>query len=440
MFNFRQSIILITLLAFLAVAAFFVVNVELPPWSHYLSGINILLFAAPAFWAATRWLGRRDAVLLFALFAVLALSIETFAIFTGYPYGHFGYSDLLGYRFFGSVPWTVAFAWTPLVLAAYMVASRATEFIAVRILVTALLLTAFDLVLDPVAVSLGFWRYQEAGIFYGVPFSNFAGWTVTGALAGLVMEIFVRLVKPLLPVPAQLASSGFLILFFWTSAAVFEGLLWPALTGAVILAGLGFAYARFHYRFDDMIVLVDEDNRPIGTAAKVESHHGDTKLHRAFSVFLFNSAGQLLLQQRAHSKITWPGVWSNSCCGHVMLHERVIDAAKRRLRHELDYRNIPLFEVLPDFRYRAEKDGVVENEFCPVFVGFTDADPIANPDEVHDVKWVDWYDFLAEIRTGRSRYSPWAIEEVELLAQNSLFEELFAEHTGRTPARVRRAA
>ena len=100
-------------------AAFFTANVELPAWSSYLSPVNVVLFAIPTFWALRWWLGWYDAIVLFLTLGVLALVIETCAIITGFPYGHFGYSELLGYKLFGYVPWTVFFAWTPLVLAAY---------------------------------------------------------------------------------------------------------------------------------------------------------------------------------------------------------------------------------------------------------------------------------------------------------------------------------
>ncbi|HLA96454.1 MAG TPA: isopentenyl-diphosphate Delta-isomerase, partial [Pyrinomonadaceae bacterium] len=144
---------------------------------------------------------------------------------------------------------------------------------------------------------------------------------------------------------------------------------------------------------DDIVVLVDESDRVIGSALKREVHHSQTPLHRGFSVFLFNGRGELLLQQRALTKQTWPGIWSNSCCGHPMPDETVEAAAERRLKFELGLSNIDLMIALPDFRYRAEKDGVIENEFCPVLFGFTDQQPRVNPDEVEAVRWIDWKQF-----------------------------------------------
>ncbi len=414
------------MLVVLAVGAFFMANVVIPPEAAFVSGINVILFAAPAFWATRWWLGWRDAAVVWALLGFLALAIETSAIVTGFPYGHFGYSELLGYRLFRLTPWTVFLAWTPLVLAAYVIARRLAAGSgqwAVRIFLVAVTLVLFDLVLDPGAVKIGFWRYEGGGAFYGVPLSNFAGWLFSGAIAGILLEIFFRIKKPLLPAPAQAVSSTFFIISFWTFIAFFSGMYWPMAIGFAVIALLAMFYAKYHYAFDDMIVMVDDDNKPIGTARRRSAHDHDTQLHRAFSVFLFNKKGELLLQQRALTKKTWPGVWSNSCCGHVMLHETIEAAARRRLKYELGLTVGGLDLVLPDFRYRAEKDGVVENEICPVFVGISSADPKPNPDEVNDVRWVPWNQFAEEVKNSSNEYSPWAREEVEMLMGSPGFKK-----------------
>lgn len=417
-----QLTMIIGILAMLSISAFFMANVVIPSSLSFVSGINVILFAAPAFWATKMWLGLRDAILLFVILGVLALGIETSAIITGFPYGHFGYSDLLGYRLFGYTPWTVFLAWTPLVLAAYAIAASVVKNSIVRILITAVTLVIFDLVLDPGAVKIGFWRYEGGGFFYGVPLSNFLGWIFSGVIAAVVIEVFIAIRKPLLRVPAQLISSGFFIVFFWTAVAFFSALYWPLLIGIAVLIALTIFYSKYHYAFDDMIVMVDENDRPLSTERKLPAHNKDTKRHRAFSVFLFNEKGELLLQQRALTKKTWPGVWSNSCCGHVMLHETIEDAAKRRLKYELRISNVKLDIMLPDFRYRAEKDGVVENEICPVLVGFCSQEPRPNPQEVHSTKWVDWTRFVDDVNDPANGFSPWAVEEVQLLAKEPRFE------------------
>lgn len=98
-----------------------------------------------------------------------------------------------------------------------------------------------------------------------------------------------------------------------------------------------------------------------------------------------------------------------------MLHESVEQAAKRRLKYELGVTGVRLDIVLPNFRYRAEKDGVVENEICPVLVGRFSGTPRLNPDEVNDIRWVNWNKFVIEVADPANGYSPWAREEVELL-------------------------
>jgi isopentenyl-diphosphate delta-isomerase len=110
-----------------------------------------------------------------------------------------------------------------------------------------------------------------------------------------------------------------------------------------------------------------------------------------------------------------------------MLHENTEDAARRRIKYELGLKVGKLDLVLPDFRYRAEKDGVVENEICPVFVAFSDTAPKPNPDEVHSVRWVPWRQFVEEVKAPANGYSPWAREEVELLMQSTRFRELGVE-------------
>lgn len=186
---------------------------------------------------------------------------------------------------------------------------------------------------------------------------------------------------------------------------------------------------------DEVVVLVDEYDQIIGTALKSEVHNSTTSLHRGFSVFLFNRKGELLLQRRALTKKTWPGIWSNSCCGHPMPNEKTEDSAARRLEFELGLTGIDLTIAIPDFRYRAEKDGVVENEICPVLIGFTDAFPVPNPVEVADVKWIDWQACVLSLEDPESEISPWAAQEARLLAESIEFREHFAARTSQSPVR-----
>ena len=168
----------------------------------------------------------------------------------------------------------------------------------------------------------------------------------------------------------------------------------------------------------EYVVLVDEQNNVLGTMPKAEVHGAQTPLHRAFSSFIFNSKGELLLQQRAKSKKTWPLVWSNSCCGHLTLEESPVEAARRRLSFELGLDVANLEEVAP-YRYCFTRDGVMENEICPIIVGRTDQEPQPNPDEVEAIRWMPWQVFVDDIRAHPENWSEWCAEEVEILAQSS---------------------
>lgn len=421
----KQAIYGGLVLVFLALAAFVMVNVEMPSCSHHVSAVSIVLFALPTFRAVRWWLGWREGAALVATLGAYAMLLEVSAVLTGFPYGHFGYSELLGFRMFGLVPWTVAFAWTPLILAAYAVAANLFENRYARVFAASVIVTLFDAVLDPGAVMLGFWKYDTDGWFYGVPISNFAGWLISGLIGAIIIEIQLGRIRPLLPTPVQLVSSSIFIIFFWSAIAKHGGLAISAAGGLAIVVALVAFYRKFHYSFDDKVVFVDEFNSPIGTGDKLPSHTGNTQLHRAFSVFLFDPMGRFLMQQRAFSKKTWPGVWSNSCCGHVMLHETTEAAARRRLKFELGLTGIGLTLALPNFRYRAEKDGVVENEMCPVFVGVTDRVPRPNPSEVEAVKWVDWEEFVRSIDDPDTDISPWAVEEVRELLRSDEFKAVY---------------
>ncbi len=136
---------------------------------------------------------------------------------------------------------------------------------------------------------------------------------------------------------------------------------------------------------EELVVLLDEDGRAVGTTPKAGVHHSNTPLHLAFSCYLFDPDGRLLMTRRALSKKTWPGEWTNSVCGHPAPGEPLADAVRRRVLDEVGVRAAGVTLVLPTFRYRAVMtNGVVENEMCPVYVATT-ADPLApDPAEVEE--------------------------------------------------------
>lgn len=166
----------------------------------------------------------------------------------------------------------------------------------------------------------------------------------------------------------------------------------------------------------EQVVLLDEQGQGIGTADKATVHHQDTPLHLAFSCYLFNGAGDLLVTRRARSKTTWPGVVTNSCCGHPAPGEPFTEAVTRRLRDELGLPAPTVDLVLPTFRYRAVMpNGVVENELCPVFRTISDARPRPAAAEVDEYGWISWSLFVSLVTGGELAVSPWCREQVDEL-------------------------
>ena len=180
---------------------------------------------------------------------------------------------------------------------------------------------------------------------------------------------------------------------------------------------------------DDYIVLVDDQNKVLGTASKLTTHNANTPLHRGFSVFLFNKQGKLLLQQRSKSKKTFPFIWSNSYCGHPMLNESSVQAAKRRLLYELGINDVEIFEVISDYRYKVGMNNIYENEICPILVCFTDKKPVVNKNEIENIRWLPWQNFLKEIDDKNKTYSLWSKEEAKLLTKNEKFLQLYEKYT-----------
>ena len=169
---------------------------------------------------------------------------------------------------------------------------------------------------------------------------------------------------------------------------------------------------------EELVVLVDPDGRPIGRQAKADVHSRRTPLHLAFSLYLFNDAGEVLMTRRALTKKTWPGVWTNTCCGHPAPGESPAEAARRRLADELGLQALDYRCVLPDFAYFAEDaTGIQENELCPVFTARVHPDAVVrmNPAEVLDQSWISWTAVRSSIVQTPFAFSPWAVGQVEQL-------------------------
>ncbi|PXX10254.1 isopentenyl-diphosphate Delta-isomerase [Mycolicibacterium moriokaense] len=159
-------------------------------------------------------------------------------------------------------------------------------------------------------------------------------------------------------------------------------------------------------RDDEQLILVDSDDREIGFLAKADAHSGVGTLHRAFSLFVFNPAGELLLQQRANGKRLWPGYWSNTCCSHPRRGETMDNAIHRRLHEELGLRTE--LEFLFKFRYRAQYDPQgVEHELCWVFAGTSAERPRPNVNEVAAWRYVTPQVLCSEVARAPETFTPW---------------------------------
>jgi len=166
----------------------------------------------------------------------------------------------------------------------------------------------------------------------------------------------------------------------------------------------------------ELVVLLDEDGREVGTAPKSSVHGSDTALHLAFSCHVRNRSGQMLVTRRALDKPTWPGVWSNSFCGHPRPAEPVVAAVHRRAEQELGLSLRDLELALPLFRYRAvDANGMVEHELCPVYLAVTDDEPRLNPREAAEARWVDPEELAAGIMATPWAFSPWLVLQTEQL-------------------------
>lgn len=165
------------------------------------------------------------------------------------------------------------------------------------------------------------------------------------------------------------------------------------------------------------LILVDTEDRETGYLSKAECHDGGGVLHRAFSVFLFNADGELLLQQRSESKRLWPGYWSNTCCSHPRRGESMQIATARRLLDEL---NIEAeLEFVYKFAYQAQYDASgAENELCHVFLGRVGADVRPNDHEIAALRYVAGDALLAELTGEKGRFTPWFRLEWTALLDN----------------------
>lgn len=173
--------------------------------------------------------------------------------------------------------------------------------------------------------------------------------------------------------------------------------------------------------YPELVEILSDDGTVVGTHPKDTVHSRDTRLHRAFSLYLRDDDGRILLTRRALGKAAWPGVWTNTCCGHPAPGETDEQAIARRLTTELGLLagtvTMPRV-VLPDFRYRAvDASGIVENEICPVYVADLlirkDQLPPPDPAEVMDLAWAPWREAMVALKAIPFAFSPWCVLQTQ---------------------------
>jgi putative membrane protein len=227
---------IISILTFGLVGGFFVARFGIMPGTEWASIVMMLGIAAISYRAVVRDIGIQWIIFLI-LSGLLALVFEYVWIQHCIPYGCFQYGDVLGAKIFQTVPWTVFVGWTPLIIGVYAILRHSIQNRWRIILIGAIILTLIDMVLDPGAVLLGFWSFDAGGWYYNVPWSNFAGWLVSGSVGMFLATQFLEKTKT----SFSRTYSAWLTLSFFTWIAVFSEMRLPAAVWSLLL-GIYFVY------------------------------------------------------------------------------------------------------------------------------------------------------------------------------------------------------
>ncbi len=232
-----RNIILLSVMFFLA--GFMTINSPFPLGNLWIVSVFfIVLLALPAFYGLILFLGMRRGIFTIILLSIFAIVFETFAIKTGFPYGNFNYTDLIGPKLFNIVPFSIAFAWTPLVIGCLALSSKLGVKRIHQIILSGFLLMLVDMVLDPGAVALNFWVWELQDFFYKVPLSNFIGWFISGVIGSTLLLLCIRgkkLNQISLHISKLMIVSTYFICIYWTSITLFSGLFIASLIGLCLM-------------------------------------------------------------------------------------------------------------------------------------------------------------------------------------------------------------
>jgi isopentenyl-diphosphate Delta-isomerase len=174
------------------------------------------------------------------------------------------------------------------------------------------------------------------------------------------------------------------------------------------------------------VVYCDQQGKPTGEVAlKLAAHTDATRMHLAFSCYIFNAEGKILATQRAAQKKVWPTVWTNSVCGHLLPEETIEDAVRRRARYELGMDISHLKVILPEYHYKTPPyRGIIEHEFCPVYFAVSASEVYPNSDEVGDFRWMGWSEYIGALQADdKDVWSWWCKNQLVQLLSEPLTEE-----------------
>ncbi|UCE10952.1 MAG: carotenoid biosynthesis protein [Candidatus Thorarchaeota archaeon] len=235
--SLKPLVIISTIALFLA--SWLVANVDIGESVTWVSAFFILILAVPSYYVLLRWLSPVRGLLVLIFLSIFPILVEAIGITTGLPYGGFQYTDQMGYKILGLVPWSVAFAFGPLVIGAVTVAAARTRDPRIALPLGAILLVVFDLILDPAAVVLNIWVWDEPGLYYGIPLTNYTGWLLTGLVASLILHALTSVgYEKMAEYPKELSISLLLTISFWTGYSLWTVLIVPTIIGATMLSYL----------------------------------------------------------------------------------------------------------------------------------------------------------------------------------------------------------
>ena len=230
----NKLILVIFAIAFF-VASWLVANVPIGESVTWVSALFIVLLSFPSYYFLIRWIGFRWGLILIAFFGIFPIIVEAIGITTGLPYGEFYYSDWMGAKIFGLVPWSVAFAFAPLIFGSLTISTKLVHDWKLQIILSSIILVLVDMVLDPAAVVLSIWVWLVPGPYYGIPVSNYTGWFLTAFIASLILYQTIQRIEGVQrEIPIKVSSSLFISLAFWTGFSVWTGLLIPIGIGIIL--------------------------------------------------------------------------------------------------------------------------------------------------------------------------------------------------------------